>query len=223
MKLLLLAKLNAQNYYNAVVSFGHEAVYETDDLSQIDGVILCGGSDIDPAYYGQGLCGAVNMDKERDQREFAIARECLKLGIPMFGICRGHQLLNVLLGGTLIQHLENVAFHNQSGAERYVVHEVNALVPSTFSRLFGERFVVNTSHHQAVDRLADGLVATLFAHDGTIEGFEHESLPILGVQWHPERMMPPFHEGDMADGGRVFKHFFEMIRERKQNKNKDNA
>ena len=216
MKLLLLTKRNAQNYYDAVVSFGHEAAYETDDLTAVDGVILCGGSDIHPAYYGQQICGAVEIDEERDAREYRIASECIRRRIPLLGICRGHQLLNVLFGGTLIQHLENAALHNKTHAEHDISHEVRASADSVFMRLYGERFVVNTSHHQAVDRLGEGLQANLFAPDGVIEGFVHESLPILAVQWHPERMMPPHCEGKLADGKKIFEYFFEMIEKKRR-------
>ena len=83
-----------------------------------------------------------------------------------------------------------------------------------FERLYGETFVTNTSHHQAIDRLAVGLRTTLFSADGIIEGVEHETLPIIAVQWHPERMMLSFASDEMADGRRIFEYFFSMIEKR---------
>ena len=214
MKILLLAKLKTENYINAVLSFGHEALTECEDLSMVDGVILCGGSDVHPRYYGQQIDGARGIDEERDAREVRVARECIARKIPLLGICRGQQLLNVLFGGTLIQHLENTEYHNLAGSEIYLTHPVHAESGSVFEALYGKEFVVNTSHHQAIDHLGDGLRATLFASDGTIEGVEHETLPVLAVQFHPERMMLAFADGCMADGARIFEYFFDMIKKR---------
>ena len=214
MKILLLAKLKTENYIDAVTSLGHEALTECEDLSMVDGVILCGGSDVHPRYYGQLINGARGIDEERDAREVRVARECIARKIPLLGICRGQQLLNVLFGGTLIQHLDNTEYHNLAGSESYLTHPVCAQEGSVFEALYGKEFVVNTSHHQAIDRLGDGLRATLFAPDGTIEGVEHESLPVLAVQFHPERMMLAFADGCMADGARIFECFFEMIKNR---------
>ena len=211
MKLLLLTKFNSQNYIDAVKSFGHEALTECADLSEIDGLILCGGSDVHPRYYGEEINGSVGIDEERDEREIPIVRACIERHIPILGICRGQQLLNAVLGGTLIQHLPNTEYHNKKASDRYITHEVRAERGSVFARLYGETFVTNTSHHQAIDRLADGLRPTLFSSDGVIEGVEHETLPILAVQWHPERMMLSFADDEMADGGRVFEYFFSMI------------
>lgn len=214
MKLLLLTKFNSQNYIDAVLSFGHEVLLECDDLSEIDGLILCGGSDVHPRYYGEEIDGAVGIDEERDEREVPITLECIRRGIPILGICRGQQLLNAVLGGTLIQHLPNVEYHNKKGSDRYITHEVRAERGSVFDRLFGETFTTNTSHHQAIGRLAVGLRATLCSTDGVIEGVEHETLPIIAVQWHPERMMLSFASDEMADGRRIFEYFFSMIEKR---------
>ena len=211
MKLLLLTDKKFEKYCNAVASFGHEPVLEAENLDEVDGVILCGGSDVHPKYYGQEIDGSRGIDDARDQREVFIARECILRGIPMLGICRGHQLLNVVLGGTLIQDLANAESHVRAVPEIDSAHMVVAEAGSLFEELYGESFVVNTSHHQAIDRLADGFVAKLHAPDGTIEGCVHESLPIFSVQWHPERMMPPYRTGEMADGGLLFKRFFDMV------------
>lgn len=220
MKLLLLADQNSKNYIDAVVSLGEKAVLEAKSPDEVDGVILCGGADVDPKYYGQPLDGSRDIDEARDKKEIAIVRECIAKRIPILGICRGHQLLNVVLGGTLIQHLSNAPSHMRAVPERDNTHGALAVPDSIFSQLYGERFVVNTSHHQAIDRLGEGLVAQVFAQDGTIEGCVHESLPFLSVQWHPERMMPPHREGEMADGALIFKRFFQMI-ENYNNKEKD--
>lgn len=211
MKILLLTDEKFEKYCNAVASFGHEPVLEAENLDEVDGVILCGGADVHPKYYGQQINGARQIDDKRDEREVPIARECIARRIPLLGICRGHQLLNALLGGTLIQDLPNAENHTRAVPGQESTHTVQAKVGSLFYELYGESFVVNTSHHQAIDRLADGFVAELLAPDGTIEGCIHESLPIFSVQWHPERMMPPLRTEEMADGGLIFRHFFKMI------------
>ena len=211
MNILLLSKFKTEYYVDAVASMGHNPLLDTDNLDEIDGVILCGGSDVHPKYYGQQINGAKGIDEERDEREVPIVRECIQRGIPMLGICRGHQLLNALLGGTLIQHLENVDFHNKAGSDVYQTHTVQAVKGSIYESLYGESFVVNTSHHQAVDRLAEGLRPTIYASDGVLEGFEHETLPIVGVQFHPERMMLSFADEKMADGSKIFAYFFDKI------------
>ena len=216
MKILLLAKLKTETYVAAVESMGHEVLLEPQRLNEADGVILCGGSDVHPRYYGQEICGARGIDEQRDEREVPVVLECIRRGIPMLGICRGHQLLNALLGGTLIQHLENVDFHNKAGSDVYQTHTVKAVPGSVYESLYGESFVVNTSHHQAVDRLAQGLRPTLYAPDGVLEGFEHETLPIVGVQFHPERMMLSFADTNMADGSKIFAYFFDKIEKYKK-------
>lgn len=152
-----------------------------------DGLFLTGGGDVEPRYYGEErrpFCG--EPEEGRDELEFTLIRAFLDAGKPIFGICRGLQVLNVALGGTLWQDLPA-----QVGLEGHGdgVHPVRAAEGSLFRRLFGAEFPVNSYHHQAVKDLAPGLIPGAWDESGRIvEAFFHRTLPIWAVQWHPERM-----------------------------------
>jgi putative glutamine amidotransferase len=163
-------------------------------LDRIDGLLLAGGSDIDPASYGEATHPATDhTTPSRDALELSLARGALERDIPILGICRGVQLLNVVRGGTLIQHLPDVTGgHDQHrrNAGTFVgnEHEV-ALVPGSLAALVAGETVHSTlsHHHQAVGRLGAGLVVSGTADDGVIEALEDPSLRYcVGVQWHPE-------------------------------------
>ena len=148
-----------------------------------DALLLTGGHDLSPALYGEDtdeLCGAV--DAWRDCLEKELMDEFIRAGKPIFGVCRGHQFINVYFGGTLYQDLENAGICHPPKP-----HEVGALPGSDLSALFGESFRVNSFHHQAVKRLGEGLKATAFSGE-IVEAMVHQSLPVRSVQWHPERM-----------------------------------
>ena len=153
-----------------------------------DGLLLTGGGDVEPARYGEPALDACGEpDLWRDAAELAYAKAFIAAKKPVMGICRGLQVLNVALGGTLYQDLPSqLGVEHPGGA----VHEVAAREGSDLERLFGKRFLVNSYHHQAVKELAPGLVAdAVFADDERIvEAFHHTELPIAAYQWHPERM-----------------------------------
>lgn len=190
------------NYHNATLAAGARLglEIETLDLSEtrgslpvIDGIVFTGGEDVNPQRYGKAreraLCGVLN--DERDEHELKIFEIAQTRQLPALGICRGLQLLNVALGGSLITHLPSAATHTkQQGHDAR--HAVATVPDSIVASLCGERGDVNSSHHQAVDRVASELVVTARAEDGTIEALErvHSSeKPLLfAVQWHPERM-----------------------------------
>lgn len=183
------------------------------DLSY-DGLLLCGGGDIDPARYGQELHGSQPPDPARDETEFNLARAYLEAGKPILGICRGHQLLNVLFGGTLLQDVGETLrlFHSHGENEPDLVHPVRSAPGSFFARAYGSLFPVNSFHHQAADRMGKGLIPTLWSESGLVEAMEHESLPILGVQFHPERMTGKLARIDTVDGAPIFEHFLSFFR-----------
>jgi putative glutamine amidotransferase len=161
-------------------------------LGRLDGLVLSGGGDIDPALYGavrDPACGPANPD--RDNAELALARRALDDGLPVLGICRGLQVINVALGGTLLQHLPDVVGHDGHSPEEgaHGSHKVSVASGSQLARLLGRtEAAVPTHHHQAVDRLGDGLVATAWADDDTVEAVElaASSSFMVAVQWHPE-------------------------------------
>lgn len=161
----------------------------------IDGLLLSGGDDIDPARYGEAQswnCG--DICPLRDEFELALCREVLRLQKPIFGICRGIQLLNVALGGTLYQDLKTEhpgsLAHQQHQKPDYTSHPVTIVPDTLLHRILGtEMLAVNSHHHQALRELPTLLRVTATAPDGVIEAAEHTEHPFcLAVQWHPERL-----------------------------------
>ncbi|WP_171908593.1 gamma-glutamyl-gamma-aminobutyrate hydrolase family protein [Streptomyces nanshensis] len=155
-------------------------------VSRLDGLVLSGGPDVEPARYGAGPepeCGP--PDPARDAWELALARAALEQRVPVLGICRGMQILNVLLGGTLVQHLEG--HRGEPGV--FAEHAVRPVAGTRLAAILPEPVTVPTYHHQAVARVAAGLVPGAHAEDGTVEALElppGEHPFALAVQWHPE-------------------------------------
>ena len=212
-RILLSGKSNIQYYIDAVNAVGGEAIakYLSEISTDYDGLILCGGNDIDPKYYHQEIGGAVNIDTQRDPVDFALLDAFVKAGKPVLGICRGHQLINVYFGGTLHQDLPEKALHT-NGQDFYIAHGVTAKEGSIVHKLWGSSFAVNSAHHQAIDRLGQDLVATAYWQDQYIEAIEHQSLPIYGVQWHPERMCVTQRRDDTVNGLGFFEWFLNICK-----------
>jgi putative glutamine amidotransferase len=161
-------------------------------LARIDGLVLSGGGDIDPALYGADRDPATDpANPGRDDAEVELARQAIEAGLPVLGICRGLQVLNVALGGTLHQHLPALVGHDghSPDAHQHGSHKVSVAAGSQLAGILGRtEAAVPTHHHQAVGRLGDGLVATAWTDDGTIEAaeFEEPASFMIAVQWHPE-------------------------------------
>ena len=153
---------------------------------------------------------AVAIDRDRDQAELALLDAFSKAGKPVLAICRGHQVVNVWLGGSLILDLPSDAALFQHSEEGDQAHPVRAAEGSLLRRLYGPVFLVNSSHHQALGRLGRGLSATAWSEGGVIEGAEHESLPLICVQFHPERMTGARARPDTVDGGKIFRAFLQL-------------
>lgn len=207
--LISAAQDGALNYENAVLAAGGIPVcaYCPTCGDGFDGLLLSGGDDMDPTLFGQEDCGSRGIDPARDAAELALVRGCLSAGKPILGICRGHQVLNVALGGSLRQDIgpELCSFHSREpGALRDKTHPLRTAQGSLLRRLFGPLFTANSSHHQAVDRLGAGLRATAWSESGLVEALEHDALPLLSVQFHPERMSYARRRPDAADGAGIF-------------------
>ncbi|MDO5115366.1 MAG: gamma-glutamyl-gamma-aminobutyrate hydrolase family protein [Synergistaceae bacterium] len=160
-------------------------------VSKLDGFVFAGGSDISPALYGAEDKGSIAPNIERDRFELALCREVLEKERPLLGICRGCQLLNVALGGSLAQHLpalnESWKLHSRPDVVKGYVHDVNILTPQIFPGHNGKRLKVNSMHHQAVESLGHGAEAAARTEDGIIEAlWLPEAKYAVGVQWHPE-------------------------------------
>lgn len=163
-------------------------------LAPFDGLLLAGGGDIEPARYGAVPHPEVyGVDRARDTAELALVHAALALDVPLFAVCRGMQVLNVALGGTLLQHLpelQGMDLHGQPGRDRSVVHDVKVTEGTLLAQACGRPVLRCTSHHhQAVDVLGAGLTPVAVSGDGLVEAVELEDPGdrwVLGVQWHPE-------------------------------------
>lgn len=164
-----------------------------EDLLKCSGLLLPGGVDIDPENYFQkneGLSKINDESKVRDKFERELIDIALKNNLPILGICRGFQLVNVHLGGTLFQHIDN---HRNTKGEEDLIHKVKVNKGSIlFNLVNSEEGFVNSSHHQAIDKISDELIATAYSEDEIVEALEWKDKsnksPLLLVQWHPERM-----------------------------------
>jgi len=178
-------------------------------LERLDGVVFPGGADVDPAEYGEAPHPKTESNPDLDQLELAVARWAVRSDLPTLGICRGQQLLNVALGGTLIQHLDD---HRQPGDRTALTQTLTLSPDSRLADIFGSTQIeVNTMHHQAVKTLGRGLKAVAWAtSDGTIEGVESDEHPwLLMVQYHPEELV-----GYHAPSQRLFAAFVDACRTR---------
>lgn len=196
------ATLLPQTYVDAVTGAGGAPVLLPpvpgieSALARLDGLIISGGPDVEPARYGEEPGPRTTVVRpDRDAAEMALFRAAAGSGLPVLGICRGMQLMNVALGGTLIQHLPDVVGHDRHSPTpgTMAAHAVRVSVSSQLATVLGvssesdNAVLVPTHHHQGLARLGDGLQACAWADDGTIEAVESAGHPFaLAVQWHPE-------------------------------------
>ncbi len=161
-------------------------------LDGLDGLIVTGGKDVDPALYGQDAHETTDAPRtDRDAWEEALLRAAIERGLPFLGICRGAQMLNVVLGGTLHQHLPELIGSDryQLGGGEFSTVGVRVEPDSAVGAMIGaDEVSVEVYHHQAIDRVADGLQVTARSDDGVVEAVELQGVPFgVGVQWHPEQ------------------------------------
>ncbi|MFC9995238.1 gamma-glutamyl-gamma-aminobutyrate hydrolase family protein [Nocardia sp. NPDC127526] len=158
-------------------------------VRRLDGLLLTGGADITPARYGAEADPTTKVRPDRDEFEFSLFELAHEAGIPVLAVCRGLQLVNVALGGTLVQHLPDRLGHtdHSRGPGVFGVTTVATAPDSRVAAIIGPEVKAHCHHHQAIDTLAPGLTASAHAADGTIEAVEADTGPFLvGVQWHPE-------------------------------------
>jgi gamma-glutamyl-gamma-aminobutyrate hydrolase PuuD len=162
-----------------------------DAVARLDAVILSGGPDIGPERYGAAPHPRTGAPRnERDAAEIAVLCRALECGVPVLGVCRGLQVLNVALGGTLVQHLPDAVGHDGHNPSPGVFGAITVTLDpdGKVGAAAGSSVSVRCHHHQAIDRLADGLVVTGRAADGTVEAVELAGRDfVVGVQWHPEQ------------------------------------
>ncbi len=187
------------------------------DVNEFDALLLPGGGDINPARYGQEPDGCGTLEDALDDLQFAFIDAAVKAGKPILGICRGCQLTNVYFGGTLIQDIATSKKHARDNLLTGPDKHHDAIVTGTDSYLYpiyGEKFRINSSHHQVLDRLGEGIIVDLYStdEDHLIEAAHHKTLPIWMTQWHPERCRPTDEQPDEVDGYKVFEFFISKIR-----------
>jgi putative glutamine amidotransferase len=186
------------------------------DLSS--GLVLSGGEDVDPARYGASPDGARTVSPGRDAMELGLLQRALERRLPVLAICRGVQLLNVALGGTLFQDLETrmgtKIDHDRFREFDGHIHSIRSSGEQLLSGVFPtEDFVQNSAHHQGIETLAAGLTAVAWAPDGLIEAVEYRAADAawtVGVQWHPERKL----QDSAGTNLRLFKRFAIEVRNR---------
>ena len=165
-----------------------------EQVKLLDGIVLSGGRDVDPHFYGEEPLEKLEaIFPERDVHETALIKAATDLKKPIFAICRGMQILNVVYGGTLYQDLSlipgNVLKHNQVSKPTLKTHKIQIEENSIISEIFGKETMVNSFHHQALDKVADDFKVVARASDGVVEAIEHKTYKFLvGVQWHPEML-----------------------------------
>jgi gamma-glutamyl-gamma-aminobutyrate hydrolase PuuD len=169
---------------------GAERAGADEVLGRVDGLVLTGGADVDPLRYGEAPAERTSRPRVlRDEWEIALTRAALDRDIPLLAVCRGLQVLNVALGGSLHQHLPEVTGHDghQPAPGVFGAVDVNIAPGTRTAELIGPRVRASCHHHQALARLAPGLKVTGHAHDGTVEAVEVPGRAFaVGVQWHPE-------------------------------------
>ena len=157
------------------------------DILSCDGLLLPGGGDITPAFFGEHVNGSRNIDTRLDILQLDALEHALRKSIPILGICKGMQIINVAFGGNIIQHLQTADFHQYQNGDQY--HDTTFSPNSVLYHLYGTKGCVNSAHHQAIHYSGQNLVPIQWCClDHCVEAIAHETLPILGVQWHPERL-----------------------------------
>lgn len=195
-----------ENYLSSISMFGaipialpHETSLVSHYLDLVDGLVITGGAfDVPPGLYGESTVHeSVTTKNRRTDFESAMAKGALAQNKPILGICGGEQLLNVILGGKLIQHIPdtipNALPHEQPNPRTEAGHTVSIIPGTLLHRITGkDEIPVNSAHHQAVASIGDGVVINSLAPDGVIEGIEYPAHPFcLGVEWHPEYHISP--------------------------------
>jgi putative glutamine amidotransferase len=201
-------------YRRAVIAAGADPVDlvpGTTALPDVDGLLLPGGWDVDPSFYGERRDENLGeTDPELDETELELFRQAREREIPVLGICRGQQVINVAMGGSLVQHLEG--HEVRSLGRRHLAHTIEVDPSSELGQAAGEHKVrVNSLHHQAIKRLGAGLQQTASGEDGTVEGVESDDGLIVAVQCHPEELTT-----DLPWARNLFERFVARARGRRR-------
>ena len=174
-------------------------------VDSFDLLLLPGGGDIYPYLYADANLGSRKINLEQDLVQFSLLDRFVHQKKPVLGICKGLQIIQIYFGGSLIQNLSCNLIHQLPKGDCY--HLVENQTGSIPYSIYGTQCIVNSSHHQAIITPAPHLQITQMSSDHVIEGLSHDSLPILGVQWHPERLCLSFYHNTLSDGYALFTAF----------------
>ena len=213
-KVALAGTESLTNYIDALKENDIEviATLDVDEAIKCDGLLLPGGGDIDPVYYGEEMNGSDEPDRELDKAQREILDAFVKAKKPILGICRGMQLINVYFGGSLHQDLGTRDIHTRKNGNDSI-HSVKSVEEGNlFEKFYGKTFNINSAHHQGTKKLGKGLKEVLRSEDGVCEAVIHEELPIIATQFHPERMSYKQRRDDTVVGEEIFKYFKSLLK-----------
>ena len=213
-KVALAGTESLTNYIDALKENDIEviATLDVDEAIKCDGLLLPGGGDIDPVYYGEEMNGSDEPDRELDKAQREILDAFVKAKKPILGICRGMQLINVYFGGSLHQDLVTRDIHTRKNGNDSI-HSVKSVEEGNlFEKFYGKTFNINSAHHQGTKKLGKGLKEVLRSEDGVCEAVIHEELPIIATQFHPERMSYKQRRDDTVVGEEIFKYFKSLLK-----------
>ena len=213
-KVALAGTESLTNYIDALKENDIEviATLDVDEAIKCDGLLLPGGGDIDPVYYGEEMNGSDEPDRELDKAQRDILDAFVKAKKPILGICRGMQLINIYFGGSLHQDLVTRDIHTRKN-DNDSIHSVKSVEEGNlFEKFYGETFNINSAHHQGTKKLGKGLKEVLRSEDGVCEAVIHEELPIIATQFHPERMSYKQRRDDAVVGEEIFEYFKSLLK-----------
>ena len=213
-KVALAGTESLTNYIDALKENDIEviATLDVDEAIKCDGLLLPGGGDIDPVYYGEEMNGSDEPDRELDKAQRDILDAFVKAKKPILGICRGMQLINIYFGGSLHQDLGTRDIHTRKNGNDSI-HSVKSVEEGNlFEKFYGKTFNINSAHHQGAKKLGKGLKEVLRSEDGVCEAVIHEELPIIATQFHPERMSYKQRRDDAVVGEEIFQYFKSLLK-----------
>ena len=194
MKIAIFGRKNfTANYENYVKQAALTPIVTLNQsyLAECDALILPGGGDITPAFFGERNTGSLDIDTELDILQFQALEYAISLQMPVLGICKGMQIINVAFGGTITQNLPHASYHKYIGHDQY--HDTVIAPNSCLHGIFENQARVNSAHHQGVNLIGRELTPIQWSdYDQCVEALAHNTLPILGLQWHPERLLPAY-------------------------------
>lgn len=207
---ILIARENCDyinNYRNLVeyLNYSYLTCSDDYDIDECDCLLIPGGADVTPELYGQQPDETVGKtDVDLDKMQLDLIDKFVQKKKPIFGICRGLQLINVYFKGTLIQDLKTDINHKWIALRKDRFHEITNT--DYMAEVFTEKCLVNSSHHQAIDKIGNGLIAVSHSSDNVIEAIRHETLPVYAVQWHPERTILTYAKDDLVNGSKLLQY-----------------